>query len=90
MTIHDALEDKIHHECVNRIEQVQEFIDEFEMDEQLREKGCLSLDGRRSKNKRRQRKRHPSSLGFRNMLLSQDFDIVNPLHSQQIYQDMTR
>lgn len=29
-------------------------------------------------------------LGFRNMLLSSDFDIANPLFTRQIYQDMTR
>ncbi|CAF0781702.1 unnamed protein product [Adineta ricciae] len=59
-------------EYIERPEQVQKLIDEFELNSELREQGLMSLDG------------------FRNMLLSSEFDIANPLFTRQIYQDMTR
>ncbi|CAF3334169.1 unnamed protein product [Rotaria socialis] len=68
---HDG-RDQIIRESIEKPEQAQELIDEFELDTGFRQKGQLSLDG------------------FRNMLLSGDFDIVNPSHARQIYQNMTR
>ncbi|UJR09704.1 hypothetical protein I4U23_013933 [Adineta vaga] len=54
------------------LEQVQQLINEFELNSELREKGLLSVDG------------------FRNMLLSSNFDIIGSARSHQVYQDMTR
>ncbi len=59
------------------------------MDNELKEKGLLGLDGKVEKFS----SNHWENLlflGFRNMLLSQNFDIVKPLFSRQIYQNMTR
>ncbi|UJR36404.1 hypothetical protein I4U23_029127 [Adineta vaga] len=68
--LHDTTE--ITCEYIERPEQVQKLIDEFELNSDLREQGLMSLDG------------------FRNMLLSNDFAITNPIFTRQIYQDMTR
>ncbi|CAF3574069.1 unnamed protein product, partial [Rotaria sp. Silwood1] len=57
---------------IDSLNQAQKVIDEFEMNNEFREKGFLSLDG------------------FRNMLLSRNFDITESSLSHKIYQDMTR
>ena len=64
-------------EHIERPEQVQKLIEEFELDNDLKEKGRLGLDGKyRNEEKIGIGK---IFLGFRNMLLSTDFDIVNPV-----------
>ncbi|UJR20415.1 hypothetical protein I4U23_023546 [Adineta vaga] len=57
---------------IDTCEQVQELINEFESNDELREKGHLSL------------------IGFRNLLLSDDFALMKPWCSRFVYQDMTR
>ncbi|CAF1565253.1 unnamed protein product [Rotaria magnacalcarata] len=52
--------------------ELQRLIDTYELNNEFREKGLLSLDG------------------FRNMLLSRSFDIIESVYSRQVYQDMTR
>jgi hypothetical protein len=64
----------------------QNFINEFEMDSELREKGLLSLDGMLIFLNTIKYKQNFYQ-GFRNMLLSEHFNIIN---SPPIYQDMTR
>ena len=49
----DVFQDKILSEYVCKSEQVRQIIDEFEMDEQLREKHLLSLDGETSRDETR-------------------------------------
>jgi len=56
----------------NKPQQAQKLINEFELNVELRENGCLGLDG------------------FRNMLLSNDFDAMDLAKSRTVYQDMTR
>jgi len=72
---------------IDKPKDVQTLINEFEMNSDLREKGLLSLDGRVFIFQLLNRIFH---LGFRNMLLSEQFDIINSFLSQEIYQDMTR
>ena len=74
------------YESVERPEHAQKLIEEFELDHELRSKNLLGLDGKLQTFLNRVH----SCLGFRNMLLSTDFDIVKPSYARQIYQDMTR
>lgn len=70
----------------------QRLIEEFEMNDELRNQHLLSVDGAYPSVFSRT-ERHERSLslsGFRNMLLSQSFNIIDCAHSDQIYQDMTR
>ncbi|CAF4984066.1 unnamed protein product, partial [Rotaria socialis] len=98
---HDG-RDQIIRESIEKPEQAQELIDEFELDTGFRQKGQLSLDGTLhifvnrdlasdiQLCKERLDNNQLLISGFRNMLLSGDFDIVNPSHARQIYQNMTR
>ncbi|CAF3993528.1 unnamed protein product [Rotaria sp. Silwood2] len=75
-------QNKLIYKHLEKPEQVKKLIDEFELDDEFKEKGQLGLDELNFINS--------LILGFRNMLLSSDFDIVKPLCSRQIYQNMTR
>lgn len=81
---------KITYESVERPEHVQKLIDEFELDHELRSKHLLGLDGKLRIMSTLSVDQVCACLGFRNMLLSTDFDIVKPSYAREIYQDMTR
>jgi len=74
---------------IDKPEKIQDLINEFEMNNELREKGFLSLDGMFIF-LIKQKINRIFYEGFRNMLLSENFDIINSFYSRRIYQDMTR
>jgi len=75
---------------IDKPEQIQNLINKFEMNNELREKGFLSLDGMFIFLIKQKKTNRIFYEGFRNMLLSDNFDIINSFSSRQIYQDMTR
>lgn len=75
------------------IEKVRALIEEFELDEKSRQENLLTIDGRFDENDadRKINERNiflPS--GFRNLLLSKEFDIIKTSLTENVYQDMTR
>ncbi|CAM4790482.1 unnamed protein product [Rotaria magnacalcarata] len=93
--------DRIICESIEKPEQAQELIDKFELGKEFRQKGQLSLDvciffiNRELASdiqlcNERLNNNQLLILGFRNMLLSSNFDIVKPSYARHIYQNMTR
>ena len=74
---------------ITHVGQVHELIQKFEMNQELNEKGLLSIAGTTSSCPSH-RNELLACAGFRNMLLSEEFDIAQPMFTRHIYQDMTR